>query len=353
MVISAFHLGRHHPPTPATTPVPLTQQALAEREPHNPGPGEWNTYPDELVAVLNASEELQHLGLNRWRVASHSASLEGLDALMKDIAAPLRTGLPAILNIKSADHWVVVSAVWLGPREEVRYLEYVDPAGAASPADGKHTYRDACDGAGRKYWGVQTPTGLASIDLAVGNTPPDHYRGQYVAIVHDPGPLEPLEPSPLDDTQDIELAVAVPSPLSAEVVAANLRRIAADMDLEDLRTLLDLHPHIRVWPVKDIGKSDDKYALALVSHAQHPKVVVCVCNAETLEVGQFTVSENLEASELLKGIADETLWWSRGPRPDLWQPDVPFKLETDATGARYRRLGTGESLSSELLATLP
>jgi hypothetical protein len=342
MVISAFHLGRRNPPTPNHMVTPVTQAHLMSMEsyPTDPGPGGWHTFPDELVTVLNSSEQLRALGLDRWRVAEHPATDAGLDALMEEIAGPLeRDGVPAILNIKDPDHWVVVPTVWLGAKGQVRSLQYVDPAGWSHDPESSHTYVDDCqEEADADYWNTKTPTGLAQIDLEIENVPPLDYQGKYVAIVHGPGQQfrrrESSGVSERDTPVDLSLA-------PSQLVADSLRGLAADLDLTDLETLLRLGPRVRVWLVKDIGKSDQQYALASVSHPHSRHGAICVCNAATKEVGHLTISRRSETWKSLEEVPEsETLWWS-GERSAVWQPQFPFRFEAGTTQPRYRRLIDG------------
>src|SRR4029079_5926940 len=134
------------------------------------GPGDWITFPDELVRVLKTSPDLKRQKQNRWRVAyrkrttkaskrtdkAHQVPDRALDALLANIAAGLKRGMPSILSVKGIDHWVVVSSVWLDAKGRVASIKFVDPAGLDAEIKGdEHTYRDACRTVGEGYWSRQ------------------------------------------------------------------------------------------------------------------------------------------------------------------------------------------------------
>jgi hypothetical protein len=365
MVIASLYLGSQSSPPVEASPVPVTQQQLRSLENYESahlgadGPGQWSTFPTELVALLNTSPELQSINRANWKIVTHLASNHpdlARDKILKDIATSVAAlGMPAILSLKTNDHWVLVSTVWVDDANgSVDSIQFADPAGWPSTATGAgHTYRDNCEMGGSQYWVVTTSADLASLDLKIGTASPTTYKDKCLAVVYkEPGQQPSLvkalkkkeKPRKTPPPPPVFLTVGA-SPQQAAVFA-DLQQIAHRLDLDELRPLLTAGARVRVWRVKDIDGSAQEYALALVDSPNSRRVVIAVCDPVTYAVSRFQLpTKNSGLDSLINVPEKETLWWTRKLEDTYWQPFFPFRREDLATGPRYKRLIDGLYLS--------
>jgi hypothetical protein len=196
MVMSSLVLGppTGSPPTSedAATVIPFKQSELRAREPFNtddPDVPAWRTHPDELLHVMTTAPELSGK-LANWRLAVRGS----LDDLLSTLVEALAAGMPAILNVYSNDHWVVVISTAVDDATaEVVFIEVLDPLPHVRGIT--HTYIDRCSGnnEGTVLLLEQfSPAQLGNLQLEVGPLSPPgdltHYAGQYVALVHGDAP---------------------------------------------------------------------------------------------------------------------------------------------------------------------
>src|SRR6185295_16676670 len=107
MIISSLTQGvlSGMAPTPLqmAAPVPVGQGTLRSREANQVDvDGFWFTDPDEMVAMMQTAPELVAVGMTNWRLA-HCPTKE---ELLAQVLASLKLGMPAVLNIRTSDHWV-------------------------------------------------------------------------------------------------------------------------------------------------------------------------------------------------------------------------------------------------------
>lgn len=318
----------------ATQPVPESQQSIEQREYYEAahagasGPGQWATYPDELVQVLESTPQLGGPPQNVWNVATYRpargakpGSDSALQKLLKDIVRGLKRGLPSILNIRSVDHWVVVDTAWVKTSGSVVSIRFVDPVGLPSTVSGTHhTYQDGCGNAqSAAYWMTETYADLAQFQLAVGAYAPTSYKGKYVAVV--PGQvtanLTPAEPGP------------APAPVSTTrtEIKTSLEDVAAYLGLTDVQALLNTNPEIIVRTVKDVQGSTDTYVIGSLFDASKDQGLIGIFNARTNRVYTFVLTKLGNFHAALKAVpAAEALWWTRRELTVGSSPLYPFRL---------------------------
>jgi len=376
MLITSLHLGNTSSPPADTVPVPVTQDHLKSQETYEStfgkdGPEAWFTYPDELVGLLNSSPELKALNRAHWKIVHYAASSNPGRArkrILNAIATSLITeGMPAILNLKSSDHWVLVSKVWLDSSHAVMMIRFADPAGGEPQEGGHHTYRDECDTQVNYWLQIESP-GLANWSLKIGDNKPDDYKNHCLAIIYEKE--DPKPPTRKKKSQHVESKpiVARDAPIQQGVFAdqkirppavaldgspqqavfTDLRRIADLAGLDELGPLIGPGAQVRVWRVKDIDGSAEEFELAVVSHSHSRRVVHAVCDPKTHQLSHFRVTtQNLSFDSLTDVPQSETLWWSGRLDDNYCAPFFPFRLEIEAGRPRYRRLIDNHQISRD------
>ena len=342
------------PQPPPTDPVPISQAELQRREKDPidpPGTAVWYTHPDELLALLKKAKELAklpHHSRTAWRIGSH----DSLDLLMADVVTSLAKGVPALVNTREIDHWVVVAGASVSTSGALEYVQLIDPLDVP-PSPTPHTYRDACNSLsnGHVYVPWQVAVGdLGGLSFAIGSTPAppglNDYQGKFLTVAHGKkAPVAVLRamaktfreapqwtpPSPIDGLH----------PLMVELSAR-----AAAWELPQLQRLMASNAPLHVRLVKDIDGSALEYRLVSLfsDELQYGLVGVFSSTTNRLAHFRFTTSRVCEAN-LAMTAADAPLWWSRRRMPRLDSPYFPFRRVLVDNRPTFERLVDGERLA--------
>ncbi|MEZ5293280.1 MAG: hypothetical protein R2745_19515 [Vicinamibacterales bacterium] len=342
MIISSLVLGVPAPskpsPTLAAKRVPVRQDELHRRETwKNDVPGRWFTHPDELADLLNGNADLQAAGLTGWRVAAN----DSFDELLKEVAASLKLGFPAVLNIRASDHWVVVHGVDLHASGYVSYLRMLDPLlKHTAPAYDKHTYLDGCATDGTTWWStINRPASvIAKWDVPVGPLPPTNYAGKCVAVVMG---------SEVDDRADwqalrLQLERTQPGPRGAtpeQRIRHELARVSIELEAPELVELAAVTPVVR--HVHDIDARQRGYTIASWSRAFTRQGMLGIFDLDDQRFLQLRLTEDEALIRSIDGDPSELLWWTSRPLETLFSPYFPFVKKGSGTEARYERLIDG------------
>jgi hypothetical protein len=342
----------------STTPglsVPVLQsdlQSIEQETADQPSPPaaspHWYTHPDELAHVLqNTSTLLGVPGFTPdWRVSHHPTA----DLLMADLIISLRDHqMPAILNIRPIDHWVVLKSIDVDAGE-VTGLQMLDPVFSTPVVarEDEHLYRDGCglNSHGTSWWTTWDleATELPTYSLQVGTIPPPapliDYSNQYVAIVHG-------APPPAADISKVASAVRFsrrkpieppPGPDPLGRLREALRLAARPVDIPELHDLLDPPPPATLRLVRDIQGSPRYYRLASAFSATKQRGVVAVVSPSGV-LRHFALHASADFAARLALNPQEDLWWTTAYLPSLPSPYYPFRRVTEGNKTIFRRIG--------------
>jgi hypothetical protein len=317
-------------------PVPVTQEDLQalESPPIADSANRWFTHPNELRKILRESPHLVALGHTDWWVAYEEEEKD----LLEHVGASLAAGFPAILNIRSNDHWVLVHGVDVtnGVVSFVRMLDPLNPHEAPGPDD--HTYVDGCATDGEELWETLdlTAKSLGDYNLEVGTTEPADYQGKCVAIVY-------KKPKDLKDKRRLHRLQRTQrrSPGGAtplERIFEELTRISQAYDAPEVAALLRERREPTIRFVHDIDAKERGYTMSAVFSDElgYGLIGIYDFNDQAFLHARVTSDRKLVAG--LAGDPAEPLWWTRGPLETLFSPYFPFRRVPDQLQPTYRRL---------------
>lgn len=341
MIITSLVHGVSAGTTPSTVqkafPASVIQDDLRklEADPVDVA-GQWFTHPDELVALLQGDAQLNALGRADWRVAN----CDTLPKLLSYIGLTLQRGMPAIINLRSADHWILVRSVDYDGGA-VSFLQMLDPLNKrGSPGATAHTYLDGCAFDGTTWWDtidLQSPN-LATWSVQIGSFPPNNYQGRYVGMVYGPPPLTQQELLEMKRwAAKSRRRPAGPHPW--ERIREELKRIAALLGVPELDRILDPYPEVTIRMVRDIDGSPDGYTIASLFRKDLEYGLLAIFDPvdQAFSSLRLTADQNLTSS-IGSGQSDDALWWTRRPLETLPSPYFPFRRETVNDKPFYRRL---------------
>lgn len=321
--------------------VPETQDALRLREssPVNV-PNTWFTHPDELIHILNSDPRLIAQGQNHWKVAAVTDSGE----LFERIGRTLMRGMPAILNIRDADHWVTVRGVDYS-NTVVTMLYMLDPLNARnSPGPLGHTYYDGCAGDGTTIWEVinEDPADLLnSWSLPVGTFPPANYAGKFVAIVYEPPPFDPFDVLDVIRIRNrIRRFVKRPKgPTPPLRIREELRRVAAAVADPQFTSLVESDTPLTIRYVHDIDARLRGYTLASLYDERLERGLIGAFDFADQLFRHARLTTDRVLIDSIAGDPAEPLWWTQRHLETLFSPYFPFQRDKDSDGrTTYRRL---------------
>jgi hypothetical protein len=329
-------------PTPAekAQPVPETQDALRMREsspldvPHT-----WFTHPDELVHILNSDPRLIAQGQAHWKVAAVTDAGE----LFERVGRTLKRGMPAILNIRDADHWVTVRGVDYS-NTVVTMLYMLDPLNARnSPGPLGHTYYDGCAGDGTTIWETinEDPADLlATWSLPVGTFPPANYAGKHVAIVYEPPPFNPVNVAEIIRLRNrVRRFIKRPKgPTPPLRIREELLRVATAIADPEFTALVEPDTPLTVRYVHDIDARLRGYTIASLYDARLGRGLVGVFDFADQLFRHLRLTDDRALIDSIAGDPAEPLWWTQRRLETLFSPYFPFRREKTAGGhPSYRR----------------
>ncbi|MGD9903048.1 MAG: hypothetical protein AB7U83_06230 [Vicinamibacterales bacterium] len=328
-------------------PVPYTQDTLRLRESAPLDvPGNWFTHPDELVQILNGDPHLISLGLTHWKVAAVTESAE----LFERVGRTLQRGMPAILNIRDADHWVTVRGVDYA-NTVVSMLYMLDPLNARnSPGPLGHTYYDGCAGDGTIIWEYinEDPADLlATWSLPVGTFPPANYAGKFVAIVYEPPPIDVLDVAGiLRILNRLRRFIKRPKgPTPPLRIREELQRVAAAISDPDFTALVEPDTPLHVRHVHDIDARLRGYTIASFYDQRLERGLIGTFDFTDQLFRHLRLTTDRVLVDSIAGDPAEPLWWTERRLDTLFSPYFPFQREKDADGRpSYRRLLDGVRL---------
>ena len=360
MVIASVALGLQG--VGSAQPVPETQQSIRDRETYeaaNPGfqgPGEWFTFPDELVQVLQPSAQFGGPLQNVWYVARHTPTLDAtpahdvaLQKLLTDIVAGLKRGLPSVLNIRANDHWVTVANAWVNNDGSVSAIRFADPLFPSSVASNQHTYIDACE-AQQTYWMTESDVLLAEFELAVAGFLPNDYEGDYIAVV--PGPVRRRGllmsvwwiawVERVNNTMAKRASApppVPPIPTSRTDIKTGLQDVAAYLGVPELNALLGANVPIVFRTVRDIEGSDETYLIGSMFDSHQHQGLIGIFNSTRNGVSSSGLTRRDDFHGAL-GVVPETesLWWTRRRLTIGSFPFYPFR---QVRAGKFGRLADG------------
>ena len=351
MIISALTQGVASGALPTlleqAQPVPFTQDELRAKEVNKADvPGCWYTFPDEMLELLKKEPMLIALGLTDWRLANCADS----DELFAWAAKSVRGGMPAVLNIRSEDHWVCLRSVTFDG-DALTLMECLDPLSkheSNPPEPDEHTYLDLCET--DKEWAVikkapgKRKGELGELEITIGDAWPTTYQGRCVGIVYGPPPEEIA--STRDRAQRFQIKKPGP-PIPEERVRALLMELAIYAEIDELAGILHGSSEISVRTVRDITGVEQPYAIAAMFTPAIERGVVAIFDegVNTFIRLRLTSSKRLTDSIALSSSVG-TLWWQRRGVPTLYSPYFPFAQTFDQGQIKYRRLIDAEVLVS-------
>ena len=300
MVISSLIQGppTGQPPTAADEkqPIPFTQDELRKREQFDLDvEGSWFRHPDELLNVMRNAPELAG-GLADWRLAV----FDNKHALFAELLQALKGEMPAILNVYSFDHWVVIVAVGVDDAtSRVNFMQMLDPLPHVD--DLSHTYIDSCVQEGLQYVEVVEDetyqVELAALNLAVGDSPPPpgltDYTGKFVALVYG-------RPNPglLDRVRQVRQHIP------------RLSRLLASLHEDVARIVHDVRDAQAPYYVLSLFSPVLEYGVVGVFKVRQPL--------------HFRFTGNPRFGQSLNTHLDQSLWWTRRRFKSLASPFFPF-----------------------------
>lgn len=324
-------------------PVPETQDALRLRESSPVDvPNTWFTHPDELVHILNSDPRLIALGHTHWKVAAVDEAKA--PELFERIGRTLQRGMPAILNIRTSDHWVTVRGVDYS-NSVVTMLYMLDPLNSRnSPGPLGHTYYDGCAGDGTTIWEVinEDPADLLnSWSLPVGTYPPANYAGKFVAIVYEPPPFDPFDVLDVIRIRNrIRRFVKRPKgPTPPLRIREELRRVAAAIADPEFTALAESDAPLTIRYVHDIDARLRGYTIASLYDERRERGLVGAFDFNDQLFRHVRLTNDRVLIDSIAGDPAEPLWWTQRPLETLFSPYFPFQREKAADGRiTYRRL---------------
>jgi hypothetical protein len=343
-LIQGVPIGQVPTPAQRAQPVPATQDTLQQREAYPVDvPGNWFTHPDELVQILNTDPGLVALGRAHWKVGAYDTPGE----LFEQVGLTLKRGVPAILNIRTADHWVTVRGVDY-TSGVVTFVYMLDPLNQRnSPGPLGHTYYDGCAGDGTTIWETinEDPGDLAATwSLPVGNFPPANYAGKHVAIVYEPPPFNPF--SVLNVAELIRLRnrlkrfIKRPKwPTPPLRIREELRRVAAATRDPELTALVEPDTPLTIRYVHDIDARLRGYTIASLYDPRLERGLIGIFDFVDQLFRHVRLTTDRRLVDSIAGDPAEPLWWTQRRLETLFSPYFPFQREkTDDGRTSYRRV---------------
>ncbi|MEW6321724.1 MAG: hypothetical protein AB1635_11660 [Acidobacteriota bacterium] len=338
-------------PTPAeqALPVPTTQaqvQAMEAFPLDDLTQPSWYTHPDELRDVLRSHPALRppNPDYSNWRIGSHASFAD----MIADVYETLKAGMPAIINIRTADHWVVVASVDESGGA-VTALQLLDPVYSVfNPGSAGHTYMDNC-GLGSdgvtwwQPWDISRAN-LAGLEVAIGNVPPPagltNYQGRFVTVGYGaarPSPQIARRTELYRRRRPVQKAKT-----RLDRIIEELRRFANEFAVAKLQALLDPPPVPLTRTVKDIDSQWAPYTLASLFREDLEYGLVAAFGQPHDELMHFRFTSSRQLVDSLDGDPAEPLWWTRRFLPALQSPYFPFRRTAHAGQPVYRRALDGE-----------
>jgi hypothetical protein len=322
-------------------PVPETQAALRIRESSPVDvPGTWFTHPDELVHILNTDPRLVALGYTHWKVGAYGTP----DELFERVGRTLKRGMPAILNIRSEDHWVTVRGVDYA-NGVVTMLYMLDPLNPRnSPGPLGHTYYDGCAGDGTTIWETinEDPADLAATwSLPVGTFPPANYAGLHVAIVYEPPPFDPFNVADIIRLRHRmwKFIKRPKGPWPPLRIREELQRVAAAIADPEFTALVEPDTPLTIRYVHDIDARLRGYTIASLYDERLERGLIGVFDFDDQLFRHVRLTNDRVLIDSIAGDPAEPLWWTQRRLETLFSPYFPFQREKAADGrTTYRRL---------------
>lgn len=325
-------------------PVPVTQGQLHALESTTTDTsGTWFTHPDELADLLKHSPDLAAVGHTQWRVAAEATRVE----LLEQVGACLAAGFPAILNIRSSDHWVLVRSVDT-INGVVSFVRLLDPLNRRNaPNRNSHTYVDGCATDGLVIWETidLKVTSLGTWSLQVGSSPRANYAGKYVAIVHGPAPGPAPQPLALRQHQQRQQrrpGGATP----AERIFEELMRVSSSYDVPEITELLQERRDQTIRFVHDIDAKERGYTMSAIFSEARGFGLIGIYDFSDQAFMHAMLTTDRELIDGLTGDPAEPLWWTRRPLETLFSPYFPFRRVPNQLEPTYRRLADELELKS-------
>jgi hypothetical protein len=299
--------------------------------------------------VLTTAPDLNPPNQNysQWRLGNHAT----LDDLLANVYLTLKGGMPAIINIRGSDHWVVVASID-ADNDAVVAVQMLDSLyDDFNPGGASHTYMDICGlgSDGSTWWQPWSlsAANLASYEVAIGTVPPPtgltNLAGRFVGIMYGQAPAGTVvitektkvarkkRPRPRGETQ-------------VDRVRAELGRFATEFAEERLARLLDPQLPLVLRQVRDIQARWAPYTLASGFRADLEQGFVAAFDPADDVLMHFRFLKGPQVTRSLQGDADEPLWWTREFGPSLPSPYFPYRRSTEDGQVVFKRVIDGEAL---------
>ena len=237
-------------------------------------------------------------GWTDWRLANCATAAE----LFAWAAKSIRAGMPAVLNIKTSDHWVCLRSVEINAGV-LSLLESLDPLlKHPNSAPDRTAHLQGPLSPRRKLGGDRTNAGASSgLAHAVGATPPTTYQGRCVGIVYGPRPPQnaaakkSAKKKAAAAVGQIAPTATIKSPAPAhpaDRALLVLTELATNASISTLNAVLDAKPEITLCTVRDITGAEKPYTIASMFASRAKCGVVAIFDEDVTRFFQLRLTSN-------------------------------------------------------------